>query len=69
MPFTLYASVIEVDAANHPTIVVTILLLLLAVGIVVVGCGLYCKTQIQRAAGEVKKRIAALRKKKEMKPI
>lgn len=70
MPMTLYASLVEVDEANHTTIVATVILLLLAVGIMVVGCGLYCKTNLQKAVGEIKKRIAALqRKNKEMKPL
>lgn len=47
LPFNLYASLVEVDAANHLTILATVVLLLLAVAIVVVGCGLYCRTQVQ----------------------
>lgn len=64
IPMSLYASLVEVDEANHTTIVATVVLLLLAVGIVVVGCGLYCKTNLQKAAAEVRKRIAALKKQK-----
>jgi hypothetical protein len=69
IPMGLYASLVEVDEANHATIVATVILLLMAVGIVVVGCGLYCKTNLQRAGAEVKRRLATLRKQKEMKPI
>lgn len=64
IPFNLYASLVEVDATNHKTIVATILLLLLALAIVVVGCGFYCKTDIEKAGGEIKKKIEALKKKK-----
>lgn len=65
----LYASLVEVDEANHATIVATVILLLIAMGIVVVGCGLYCKTNLQRAGAEIKKKLAVLRRQKEMKPI
>lgn len=70
MPLTFYASLIEVEETNHTTIVATVILLLLAIAIMVVGCGLYCKTNLQRAVAEVRKKIAALQKKnKEMKPL
>ena len=61
---------IEVDAANHSTIIATVLLLLLATAIVLVGCGLYCNVNIERAKGVILAKIAAARRgKKEMKPI
>ena len=56
-PFNLYASIIEVDAANHKVIVATVLLVLLAFAIFVVGCGFYCKAEIEKASVEIRKKI------------
>jgi hypothetical protein len=63
LPFNIYASLVEVDAANHKTIVATVLLLLLAILILVVGCGLYCRGNIERAKFEIQKKLASLKKK------
>lgn len=68
-PFNVYASLVEVDAANHKTIVATVLLLLLALAIFVVGCGFYCKANIERASAEIRKKIEVLKRKKGNKPI
>jgi len=68
-PFNVYASLVEVDAANHKTIVATVLLLLLAIAILVVGCGFYCRTNMEKAAAEIKKKIEALKNRKGNKPI
>ena len=58
------------DEANHLTIVVTVVLLLLALGIVVVGCGLYCRTQVQAAMARLQRKIAELQRKQQgTKPI
>lgn len=62
IPFTLYASLIEVDAKNHTTIVVTAVLLLIALAILIIGSGFYCKTNIQRAANLIRKRIIEAKK-------
>ena len=60
---------VEVDAANHKTIVATVLLLMLAFAILVVGCGFYCKTNIAKARHEIQKKINALKNKKKPRPI
>ena len=69
IPFSLYAGVVEIDAANHTTIVATVLLLLLATAILLVGCGLYCNVSIQKAKGVIQAKLSALSRKKEMKAI
>mgnify|MGYP007079494553 CR=1 FL=1 len=58
---------LEVDSDNHKTIVATLLLLLLALAILIVGCGFFCKTNMEKAFAEVKKKIEALKKKREKK--
>lgn len=67
----MYASLVEVDAANHKTIVATVLLLLLAIAIMIIGCGFYCKTNVEKAKMEIKKKIDAMKKRgeKRNKPI
>ena len=67
-PFNIYPSLVEVDAAHHKTIVALVLALLLALAIVVVGCGFYCKGNMEKAKLEIKKKIDALKRKRSNKP-
>jgi len=59
---------VEVDAANHKTIVAAVLALLLAVAILVVGCGFYCKGNIEKARLEIQKKINSIKRKGANKP-
>jgi hypothetical protein len=69
IPFTLYASVLEVEASKHSTIVATTLIILLAVVILFIGGALYCRNNLRKAGNELKKKLAALKQKKGTKPI
>ena len=44
------------------------LALLLALAIVVIGCGFYCKGNIEKAKLEVRKKMEALKRKRGNKP-
>jgi hypothetical protein len=39
------------------------------IGIFIVGCAFHCKKLITKGKSEIKKKIDALKRKKEMKPI
>ena len=67
-PFNIYPSLVEVDAAHHKTIVAMVLALLLVAVIVVIGCGFYCKGNIEKGKMEIKKKIAAIKRKANNKP-
>lgn len=69
IPFTLYASLLEVNATNHGTIVATLLIVMLSLLIVVVGCGLYCRNNLKRAKAQIERKLSKLKKSKELKPI
>ena len=56
------------DAANHKTIVAAVIALLLALAIMIVGCGFYCKGNIERAKIEIVRKIDALKRKRANKP-
>jgi len=70
-PFNVYPSLVEVDASHHKTIVALVLALLLALAIVVIGCGFYCKGNMEKAKLEFRKKIEAMKRKrsKKSKPI
>jgi hypothetical protein len=44
-------------------------MLLLAVAILLVGLALFCRSNLKIAGSELKKRLAAIKKRREMKPI
>ena len=67
-PFNVYASLVEVDAANHKTIVAALIALLLALAITIVGCGFYCRGNIERAKHGIVKKIDAIKRKRSNKP-
>ena len=66
-PFNIYPSLVEVDSAHHKTIVAMVIALMLAVAIVVVGCGFYCKGNIENAKLDIQRKIEALKRKRSQK--
>jgi predicted small metal-binding protein len=69
IPFTYYVSLFEVDSSKELTVNIFVYVVLIACGLLLLGCAFHCKSIRARALKEVQKKIESLKKKKNIKPI
>lgn len=69
IPFTYYVSLFEVDSSKQLTVHIFVYVVLIAIGLLLLGCIFHCKSLRARALREIQKKMEALKKKKDHKPI
>lgn len=69
IPFTYYVSLFEVDSSKELTVHIFVYVVLIACGLLLLGCIFHCKSIRAKAVREIQKKMEALKRKKGHKPI